>query len=111
MGATCKLVHGVMQGLCCCRGVLVPLCVGACVSKHGSSLVECVNARLLLRHIECNGFFWNVSASTCGCGRTNGKRNSRACTKESGTGVLEGDLRPAQGQGGSSQSSRSSTRR
>ena len=66
--ATCKLVHGVMQGLCCCRGVLVPLCVGACVSKHGSSLVECVNARLLLRHIECNGFFWNVSASTCGCG-------------------------------------------
>ena len=64
--ATCKLVHGVMQGLCCCRGVLVPLCVGACVSKHGSLLVECVNARLLLRHIKCNGFFGNVSTSICG---------------------------------------------
>lgn len=66
--ATCKPVHGVVQGLCCCRGVLVPLCVGACVPKHGSSLVECVNAWSLLRHIKCNGFFGNVSASICGGG-------------------------------------------
>ena len=66
--ATCKPVHGVVQGLCCCRGVLVPLCVGACVPKHGSPLVECVNARLLLRHIRCNGFFGNVSTFICGGG-------------------------------------------
>ena len=64
--ATCKLVHGVMQWMCCCRGVLAPLCVGACVSKHGMLLVECVNARLLLRHIKCNGFFGDVSNSICG---------------------------------------------
>jgi len=62
--ATCKLVWEAMHGLCCCRGVLVPLCVGICVLEHGNSLVECVNAVLLLRHIKCDGFFWGVSTSS-----------------------------------------------
>ena len=44
--------------------MLVPLCVGACVLEHGNSLVECVNAVLLLRHIKRDGFFGDVSTSS-----------------------------------------------
>ena len=44
--------------------MLVPLCVGACVLGHGNSLVECVNAVLLLRHIKCDGFFGDASTSS-----------------------------------------------
>ena len=44
--------------------MLVPLCVGACVLEHGNSLVECVNAALLPRHINCSGSFGIVSTSS-----------------------------------------------
>ena len=60
---TCKLVWGALWRRCCCCGVPVPLCVGACVLEHGSSTVECVNAVWLLWYIKCYGFIEDAFAS------------------------------------------------
>ena len=41
--STCQLIGAAMHMQCCCRGMLVPLCIGACGRDHGNLLFECVN--------------------------------------------------------------------